>query len=255
MAFAAYGVVGSIDDAHWSALLEQLGEGRSGVSLDTGFAVSVATGTRVLSVSAGACVIAGVYVTSDAAATVTLDANTATSNSRIDRVCVQVDWAAAAAAYNATVGTEAAKGAAARAAGASLIALKGVTAADPVLPVLTKVPGTLWQMEVGRIVVRHGVGQLSASDLSDARPATPEKTCSGTVTLSDGGSDPKSVDVSFPIGFFTRAPRTALTPTTGATSSTVSNLNTSSQSLTGFTATLNRSTTTSVTVHWIASGN
>lgn len=262
MAINAYGVVGTIDDSHWSKLLLQLANGRDGQSHNGGFTPTVATGTRKVSIDSGAAAIAGVWslATNDVTYSVTHDSNTGTQ-SRIDVVVLTVDWTAATAAYNANTGSESTKASAARAAGSYLDIVKGQPANTPSVPQLTQTAGTLWQMPLARVLVRPGVGQFLTSDLTDARPYTPEKVCSGTIVLSDGGTAPKTLSVAFPVGFFRNPPRVQLTPQTGAAAgttfdtTTVSNLSASSITAASFAASLNRTTTTSVTVSWTASGN
>jgi hypothetical protein len=78
---------------------------------------------------------------------------------------------------------------------------------------------------------------------------------SGQVLLSDGGSAPSSVAVTFPPGRFTAPPQVGLTHGTGALSSTISNLWVAPSpgvTVDGFTAVIARNTTTSVSVMWTA---
>jgi hypothetical protein len=76
---------------------------------------------------------------------------------------------------------------------------------------------------------------------------------SGSTTLSDGGAAPSTRAITFPAGRFTTAPIVQLTHGTGATSSTNSNLWVSGAVTTsGFTAAIARSTTTTITVYWLA---
>ncbi|HEX8489307.1 MAG TPA: hypothetical protein VF642_12235 [Propionibacteriaceae bacterium] len=248
MAINVYGVVGTIDDGHWAQLLQDLGDGGNGMSVAAGLLVSPATGTRLVSVTSGRSVQAGTWATVDAS-TVSLVANT-TSNTRFDVVCLQVNWAAATAAFNATAGDLATKAAAARGAAGSLIAVQGTPGTSPVLPALTQNPGVLWQTPLAMVRVPGGAGQLAASDVTRCRPLPLEKTCSGTSTLVTG----ENRTIAFPYYLFDSPPRVALTPRTAAGASTNSNLSTGLITKDSFVAELFRSNTAEVTFDWIASG-
>jgi hypothetical protein len=96
-------------------------------------------------------------------------------------------------------------------------------------------------------------------DAADARiPANNTgliAAASGQIQLSDGGSAPSSVAVTFPPGRFTSPPSVGLTHGTGAAKTTTSNIwVTPSPGVTvdGFTAVIARSTTTTVNVTWTA---
>lgn len=262
MTLGVYGVVGTLDDSHWATLLQQVGDGRSGMSIRSGLTVGAATGTRVVAVASGQCVQAGTYFIATSAGSpysVSIAANTG-ANPRYDVICAQVDWFAAQAAYTAAGGASnlASASAAALTAGASLVAVQGSTAVSPSLPKLIQDPSTAgkWQTPLGRVYVRPGVGQIASSDVITLQPGQVEKTTSGTVTLSDGGSSPQTTTVSFPPYFFTSTPRIAYGYDTGASAGTITNVSTvaGSQSATGFQVTINRSTTTSVSIDWVASG-
>lgn len=259
MSLAVYGVQGTLDDAHWASLLQALGDGRAGMSVCSGLVVSAASGTRTVNVSPGRSVQAGAYfiAASGSTYTVALNANTATT-SRYDIICVQVDWLAAESAYMAAGGdaNPTAAGAAAKAAAGSLVAVSGVAGSSPRLPSLTQTEGTLWQTPLARVLVRPSVTTLLASDVRFLQPTRPDKTTHGWVTVSDGGSDPKTTTVNLPPYFFTSEPAVQLTPETGASSGTISNPSIVAGSVTkdSFQVTINRSTTTSVLLHWTASG-
>ena len=257
MSIAAYGVQGTVDDSHWAQMLLQLGDGRAGMSVRSGLVVSAATGTRLLNVSPGQCLQAGVYVIAAAGSTytVTVTANTGT-NSRYDLICMQVDWLAAEAAYTAAGGDASpdAAGAAAKLAGASLVAVQGAAAASPALPTLTQNAGTLWQTPLARVLVRPGVTQIASADVLFYQPADVEKTISGEVVLSAGGTDPSSKAVSFPPSYFASTPRVVITANADVPANVTQNLSATGRSASGFTANISRSTTTSVTCSWIASG-
>ena len=259
MAIRAYGVQGSLDDTHWAQLLQSLGDARAGMGVVSGLNVSAATGTRLLNVSPGQSVQGGVYAlaASGSTYTATVAANTGT-NSRYDLVCMQVDWLAAEAAYTANGGDAniAVAGPAASAAGASLFVVQGVAGQNPAVPALTQNAGTLWQTPLGRVLVRPGVGQIASGDVTSYQPTDVDRSTHGWVTLSDGGSDPKTTTINFPPYFFTTPPGITFSPETGASATTISNPSIVAGSVTkdSFQMTINRSTTTSVLLHWIASG-
>ncbi len=249
MAINVFGVVGTIDDGHWAKLLQDLGDGGAGMTVPAGLEVSAATGTRLVSVTAGRSVQAGTWAQLDAPATVALAAN-ASGNPRIDVVCLQVDWAAATAAYNATGGDLSAKAAAARAAAGSLIAVQGAAGTNPVIPVLTQNAGVRWQTPLAMVRVPGGAGQLAAAAVSRSRPLPVEKTCSGESTLVTG----ENKTIQFPYFLFKQPPVVTLTAKTAAGVNTISNLSTGSITKDSFVAELFRSNGTEVTFGWIASG-
>lgn len=252
MGIKVYGVDGSIYSLEWAKLLQDLGDGGSGMSVPAGLEVSAATGTRLVSVSAGRAVQGGTLAILDAAATVTIAAGTAagSNTSRLDVVCLQVDWAAAKAAYNANGGEPAEKSAAARDAAGSLVVVRGAAGSSPLIPGLTQDPGVRWQTPLALVRVTFNVGQLPASGVTRCRPLPVEKTCSGTATLVSG----ENRTIPFPYFLFSAAPRVALTARTGAGVGTTSNLSTGSITKDSFVAELFRSNSTEVTFDWIASG-
>lgn len=151
MAITLYGVPLSIDAAHWAKLLAILGRGAADQVVDSGLVPTVATGTRLLSVSAGNAVAAGVLAESTAAEAVTLDANSS-GNSRIDYIVLEIDWSGSSST------------------GGDVKFVKGSPAVNPVPPALTQTPGTLWQIPLARMLVRNGVGQMAGADLELCRP-------------------------------------------------------------------------------------
>ncbi|MGH3497859.1 MAG: hypothetical protein ACRDP1_10380, partial [Nocardioidaceae bacterium] len=136
--------------ADWASLLGILAGGGGSQVVDTGLAVSMGSGTRLLNVAAGTAAAAGVLFKSTATEPVTLAAN-GSGNSRLDLVYAQINWAA---------GT------------GSIGALAGVPAPTPTLPMLTQTAGTTWQIPLASCLVRSGVVDLTAhpGDLVDARP-------------------------------------------------------------------------------------
>lgn len=256
MSISAYGVQGTLDDSHWAMMLKQLGDARAGMSVKSGLVVSAATGTRLLNVSPGHSLQAGVYViaASGSTYTVTVAANTAT-NSRYDLICMQVDWLAAEAAYTAAGGdaNAVAAGAASKAAGASLVAVQGVAAASPSLPSLTQTEGTLWQTPLGRVLVRPGVTQIASADVTFWQPLDFEGCISGKVTITPSAADTaKSQTVTFPGAGFASVPDITLSLSSPVTGYNVVFWD-SNVTQTGFTANLLRGSSTATTLTWKAS--
>lgn len=151
MAITVYGVPTSIDALHWAMLMQDLGDSVGGMGVPSGLLGTEASGTRVVAIHSGRSLQAGTLAVSDAATNVTLAANTATT-SRIDLVCMQVDWS----------GTTTTAG--------SLVVVSGTAASNPVAPTLTQSAGVKWQTPLLQVLVRAGVGQILGSDVTDVRP-------------------------------------------------------------------------------------
>ena len=152
MAITVYGVDPAINEPEWSKLFaDSLSGAQAREVVASGFSPSVATGVRLISVPAGRAAAAGVLAESDATATVSLAENTG-SNSRIDLVCLQIDWAGTAST------------------GGTLVAVQGAPAATPVAPALTRNAGSLWQVPLMEVLVRPGVGQIAAGDATVVAP-------------------------------------------------------------------------------------
>lgn len=156
MTVTVYGVDGSMTEARWAELHALVTP-----QIVSGMKATVATGTRVISVTTGSAVGAGVLVKSDAATTVTLDPN-ATGNDRFDYIVAKVDWSGVGGTGTVTF-------------------VKGTAAASPVAPALTQTAGTLWHIPIARVRVRNGVGQIADADLEDARPGPRVATASSKV--------------------------------------------------------------------------
>jgi len=254
VSIAAYGVQGTVDDSHWAQMLLQLGDGRAGMSVRSGLVVSAATGTRLLNVSPGQCLQAGVYVIAAAGSTytTTVAANTGT-NSRYDLICMQVDWLAAEAAYTAAGGDASpdAAGAAAKLAGASLVAVQGAAAASPVLPTLTQNAGTLWQTPLARVLVRPGVTQIASGDVTFWQPPDFEASISDKVTVTPSAADTlKTQVVTFPSPFAT-VPKITLSLSSATTGYNLIYWD-SAVTTSGFTVNLLRGSATATTLTWKA---
>lgn len=77
----------------------------------------------------------------------------------------------------------------------------------------------------------------------------------GTITLSDGGAAPAARVVTFPAGMFSSPPGVFLSHGTADSGTpNVSNLWVGGITADQCTITLNRETTTTITVHWLAIG-
>lgn len=233
MAITVYGVDPSIDELHWSLLLNDLGNARAGSAVSSGLSVGVATGTRLVSVAAGRSIQAGTLADMTATQTLTLAANGG-SQPRISLVCLQVNWSGT----SATAGT--------------LVEVQGTPAASPVAPALTQNPGVLWQTPLAAVRVAAGAGQLTAANITDARPLPSPYMCPpGQVTITPSAADTVTTKaVTFPVAF-AAPPRITL-----SLSSAVSGYNVafwdSNVTTTGFTANLLRGSATATTLTWHA---
>lgn len=128
--------------------------------VDTGLVVSAATGRQV-SVSSGLAVVCGALAESDAAGTLTLDAN-AGSSARVDYIVLEVNWA-----------------------GAGSASIKAVKGSSSTPPALTQTPGSLWQMPLARVTVGAGATTLTSANVEGARPLPRVvKGFPGTIDLS-----------------------------------------------------------------------
>jgi hypothetical protein len=112
--------------------------------------VTVGTGTRGISVSAGNIAVCGVLVKSDAVVNLNLAAQSV--NPRITTIALQIDW-------SGTVDTA-----------ATIIAINGATAASPVAPTLTRVAGTTWQVALARVTVAASATTFVAGNIEKATP-------------------------------------------------------------------------------------
>src|SRR5437764_12970590 len=90
MAITVNGVPGSVSDLDWAQMWEDGLTGLRPEYVATGLAVSPSSG-RLLTVTAGRSFQAGTTATMTPSATVTIAGNPA-STSRIDTVCMQVNW-------------------------------------------------------------------------------------------------------------------------------------------------------------------
>lgn len=242
MTITVIGVAGSMDTTGFSQLMRRSDEANGrGAYVPTGLTVSAAAGTRTITVSAGESYQAGALLTSDATTTRTLIANTGT-NPRIDVVVAEVDWVLS----NGLPSNFSNAG--------DLKVIAGTPAASPSPPALTQAPGSLWRTPLAYVRVAAGATTITAANVTDARPVAPERTCSGSVTLSDGGTDPSTLAVSFPAGLFTTAPRVLMSPTSAISSTVTQSWSAVNKSKDGFTARISKSNTGSTSFDWIASG-
>lgn len=153
MAITTYGVSPTIGETEWAILhrIEARGQWHEIPDTINDYLATAATGTRLVSVSAGDMVVCGVLVRNSAAASVALDAN-ATSNSRIDLIVLEVDWSG---------DTDTAS---------TIKFVKGTAAASPVAPALTRVAGTLWQVKLAQVTLAPSAGQLTAAMVAQTTP-------------------------------------------------------------------------------------
>lgn len=177
MTITVIGVAGSMDVTEFSRLMRRAGDALTSEEVATGLQVSVATGTRVVSVSAGESVQAGTLLTSDAAQTVTLAANTS-GLSRVDLIIAEIRWT-----NNGTATNETNAG--------NIVALTGTPAANPVAPNLTSAsrnPGVIWRVPLAKVTVTNGAGQLAAGNVADARPLHSNIGSGTSVTIAPPGA-------------------------------------------------------------------
>lgn len=160
MAITVHGVEADLDHPYW----EQVQEAQSLLNglpagIISGFNVSVATGTRLVTVSAGRAAVPGCEIISDAPVTPTpLDAGTA-GQGRLDLVVLEVDQRPSTPAKNKTTA-------------GTIKILKGQPAADDsaVARIPTQTPGVLYQIPLTTVPVAASTGQLAQSQLDDVRP-------------------------------------------------------------------------------------
>lgn len=164
MAITVSGVESDLDITEWAEHMEA--HARVSPSPDgvlSGFVVSAATGTRLLSVSAGDAVAPGVLIASSGAEGVTLDSNSS-GNPRIDAIVLEVNWSGS----STTAG--------------DVKAVKGTAGASPVAPSLTQTAGDVWQIPLAYVTVANGAGQLVAGNVA----AAPNGTGYQSLTLASG---------------------------------------------------------------------
>ena len=187
MALTAYGVDQSITEPKWALLMAILGKGSYDETIATTggqLAPTVASGTRVVDVDDGDLVAAGVLVQNTTTVTVTLDGNSG-SLDRIDTIVCEINWSGTSST------------------GASIKAIKGTPAANPVPPTLTRTAGTLWQVPIARVTVTPGVGQLPGGVLEDVRPGARlpkvyKTTAANGQSTSGGGGGTQIASIDVP---------------------------------------------------------
>lgn len=153
MAITVYGVPESITAKQWSELFKGVADGGGSEVVD-GFAPSVATGTRKVTIAAGQAFAVGTRIVSTTTTEVTLDE--VTSGARLDMICLQVDW-------NGTTQSNA----------GTIVVVKGVPLGFK--SALERTPGDKWQIPLAGVLMLAGVGQLEASAVIDYRPG-PRRT-------------------------------------------------------------------------------
>lgn len=156
MAISVIGVNGSMGVVEWSILSERMMDAKQSCEVVSGLGVSAASGTRALSVAAGESVQAGTRALSDAAVTKTLAANTS-GQTRIDLVCMQVDW------FNGTTANTSGTA-------GDIVVLQGKPAANPIAPAVTQDAGNLWQTPLAQVQVANGASTFTSVYLTDVRP-------------------------------------------------------------------------------------
>jgi hypothetical protein len=262
VAVNAYGVIGSIDEPHLSPIWRAMMNARSDEYVEAGLVVTPAATPYTVNISYGQGIQAGVYTIAASPGPYTATTGPKSSADRIDRIVLQIDWAAARTAYNNTsLTTEAARSAAARAAAPSFIAVPGVAGTTPSPPGLVRTAGTKWQMSLARVLVRANLttGQpFLTSDITPEHPYQPEKVCSGVATLNPAGTASPYTDlvtVQLPLGFFaSNGYRVTFGEGTGTSVSHTKHIWWGNKTTTSFTIGINSDTNTATTVEWHASG-
>jgi len=153
MAITAYGTSPSMGETEWAQFQDILGRGgwNEVVSASTHFAVTAASGTRLVSVSAGEMAACGILVKNSAAVSVALASN-ATGLARIDAIVLRIDWTGDVSDA------------------ATIVAKTGTAAASPVAPSLSRTPGTLYEVLLANVAVASGAGQLVAANVTKRTP-------------------------------------------------------------------------------------
>lgn len=144
MAITTIGFDGTTSEGAWSRMHEANLYGQAPQVVMSGCNVAPGVGTRALSVGTGVVAAPGFRADVTAAETVTLAANTGTTN-RTDWVVMRIDWDNNAA---------------------TIQVLQGVGTS----PTLTQTAGTLWQVPLASVTVRPGVSVIAASDIAARKP-------------------------------------------------------------------------------------
>lgn len=108
--------------------------------------VSTTSGTRAVSVTAGAAQVCGVTVTSTPAQSVSFSSNTS-SSARLDMVILRVSWAGSSSS--------------------AVITTKQGTTSNPPTP--TRTVGSVYEFPLAVVRVRQNVSSISSSDIFDIR--------------------------------------------------------------------------------------
>lgn len=174
MAITTIGFTGSVNEQQFSKLMRLVA--RSGgadeiVDVGSALAVTIATGTRLVTVGAGDCAASGLMVSNSTSQNVTLPANSS-GNPRIDYIVVNIDWVADTA---------------------TITSVTGSPGGSPVPPALVKTAGTQWQLPLARVTVASGAGQLAGGTVEDCRPvrrqAKEYSVAVSSRTVGTGASD------------------------------------------------------------------
>lgn len=142
------GFDGTITENYWSNIMWRSGEIAFRHGVWSGGVTTAAVGTRTVSVSAIDCMIAGIWHTTSSPTTVSLAANTS-GNPRMDIIVAEADWS------TNTV---------------TIKAVQGTPSPSPVRPVLALGGGSLWQMQLARIIVPNGASTITAGQIELCRP-------------------------------------------------------------------------------------
>lgn len=134
-----------ITEAGFAKLMSAMGRVANEQGVTTGMVASAGGGTRQVSITAGEAVAPGLLVTSDAAATVSLAANSSGA-ARTDYVVLTVDWGTNSAAFAA------------------------VTGSSVTPPALTQTAGSTWQIPLARVTVANGATTFASSDIEVCKP-------------------------------------------------------------------------------------
>lgn len=146
-----------------------------GQIVDNGWTPAAATGTRLISVTAGDLIAAGVYANNSATANAPALAANTSGQSRYDIVVALINWSAD------TV---------------TLSSVQGTPGTPPQDPTLTQTPGTTWHVPLARVLVRNNVTQIAAADVFDIRPTRPHPMVYNpavTLTTMNAGASPKTI--------------------------------------------------------------
>lgn len=220
----------SMTVAGFAKLNELQGLMRSNEGVLSGFVATPTTGTRAIAVTDGTALAPGVRVDGSGGSTTVNPGAGPATGTRTDLIVVRFDWATSTTTVAIVPGNSSA------------------------VPSVTRTAGTRWEVPRYKVTVRPGVTTIAAADIVSYTPSRPMKVISDSVTLSDGGADPASLDITFPPNFFSSPPQVVMSPTSAIGAGVTQSWSAIGMTASGFTARISKSNTGSSSFNWQASG-